>query len=54
MVLVVTVTRALTTEVVALHRSGETFTATHRCYDNSLANCQRVDLDLLSNFKTVH
>jgi|MesohylFT_1024984.scaffolds.fasta_scaffold1385282_1 hypothetical protein len=54
MVLVVTVTRALTTEVVALHRSGETFTATHRCYVNSLANCQSVDFDLLANFETVY
>lgn len=48
-----TVRCALTTEVVALHRSGETFALAHGSDINKLASDERVDFDFLSNFELI-
>jgi hypothetical protein len=49
-----TVRCALTTEVVALHRSGETLALAHGSDVNELASGERVDFDFLANFETIN
>ena len=52
--LVVTVTCSLTTKVVALHSTCETFTATYRSDVNTLACSKCVNSDFLTNSETVN
>jgi hypothetical protein len=54
MVLVVTVTRSLTSKVVTLHSTCETFTATYRSDVNALACGKCVNSDFLSNGEAIN
>lgn len=54
MVLVVTVTCSLSTEVVSLHSASKTFTATH-CSDVNFFSCsQCVNANFFTDFKSVN